>query len=289
MKRSMQYRIFTVINTIIMLLVIFICFYPFLYLVSVSLSKTSEVVQGHVILLPKGLVTDTYKMLFAYPNFFRAYGNTIFYTLAGGLIAMVLTVMLAYPLSKKFLRGTKLLTKMVVFSMFFTGGMIPNFIVVSSLKITNTVWAMLLPFAIGPFNVIILINFFRSLPESIEEAAIIDGMGYAAILVKIIVPLSKPALATIALYVAVFFWNDWFYGMLYMNSQSRFPVMLILRNIINGSSITGASAGSAETGDIVQSTLKAAGSVLTMLPIMLLYPVLQRFFIAGLTVGSVKG
>ena len=289
MKRSMQYRIFTVINTIIMLLVIFICFYPFLYLVSVSLSKTSEVVQGHVILLPKGLVTDTYKMLFAYPNFFRAYGNTIFYTLAGGLIAMVLTVMLAYPLSKKFLRGTKLLTKMVVFSMFFTGGMIPNFIVVSSLKITNTVWAMLLPFAIGPFNVIILINFFRSLPESIEEAAIIDGMGYAAILVKIIVPLSKPALATIALYVAVFFWNDWFYGMLYMNSQSRFPVMLILRNIINGSSITGASAGSAETGDIVQSTLKAAGSVLTMLPIVLLYPVLQRFFIAGLTVGSVKG
>lgn len=288
MKKSFAYRAFSLFNYIVMLLVLLICFYPFLYLVSISLSRTSDVVQGNVILFPKGFVLDTYKMLFAYPNFFRAYGNTIFYTLAGGLIAMVMTVMLAYALSKRFLPGSRLLSKLVIFSMFFTGGMIPNFIVVSSLGLTNTVWAMLLPFAVGPFNVIILINFFRTLPESIEEAAIIDGMGYAAILLKIVVPLSTPALATVALYVAVFFWNDWFYGMLYMNSQSRFPVMLILRNIINGSSITGASAGS-ETGDIVQNTLKAAGSVLTMLPIILLYPFLQRFFIAGLTVGSVKG
>lgn len=287
MRKSTGYRVFTVINSIIMALIIAVCFYPFLYLIAISLSRTSEVIQGRVVLIPHGFVTDTYKMLFEYPNFFRSYGNTIFYTLAGGAIAMILTVMLAYPLSKHALVGSRLMSKLVVFSMFFTGGMIPNFIVVSSLGLTNTVWAMLLPFAIGPFNIIILINFFRTLPQSIEEAAIIDGMGYASILLKIVVPLSTPALATVALYIAVFFWNDWFYGMLYMNSQSRFPVMLILRNIINGSSINGASAG-AEAGDIVQNTLKAAGSVLTMLPIVLLYPLLQRYFIAGLTVGSVK-
>ncbi len=288
--KSRGYRIFQGINCLIMAIIVMLCFFPFLYMLAISLSSSREVVAGNVFLIPKGFVLDAYRMVLSYPNFFTAYGNTIFYTVAGGTIALCLTVMYAYPLSKADLKGTKFLSKTVVFTMFFTGGLIPNFLIVNALGLADTVWAMLLPFAIGPFNVIILINFFRSIPAEIEEAAIIDGMGYARILMRIVVPLSKPALATVALYIAVFFWNDWFYGMIYMNSQARFPVMLILRNIVMGSTFSGVSAGaSGEGADIVYSTLKAATSILTMVPIILLYPFLQRYFITGLTVGSVKG
>lgn len=281
-------KAFKALNVALMLVIIAGCFYPFLYLLSISLSDTRAVVSGKVVLFPHGLNLSTYKLLLNYPNFFRAYGNTIFYTVVGGGIALFMTICFAYPLSKRHLKGRGFLTKMVVFSMFFTGGIIPNFLVVSSLGLTDTVWAMLLPFCIVPFNLIILINFFQSLPESIEEAAIIDGMDYIGILFRIVVPLSKPALATVALYIAVFFWNDWFYGLIYMNSQKRFPVMLILRNIVLGSGVTGSTAGAGE-GDVVYSTLKAATCILTTLPIILLYPFLQRYFIVGLTVGSVKG
>lgn len=283
-RKSKGYRIFQVVNGIIMALIVAACLLPFLYIVAISLSNPRDVITGNVFLLPKGFVLDSYKMVLRYPNFFHSYGNTIFYTLAGGSIALVLTVMLAYPLSKPELKGAGFMNKLVVLTLFFTGGLIPNYLVVNTLGLVDTVWAMLLPFAIGPFNVIILINFFRSLPKEIEEAAIIDGMGYAKILTRIVVPLSKPALATVALYIAVFFWNDWFYSMTYMNSQSRFSVMVILRNIVMGSTIAGG-----ESGDIVYATLKSATSVLTMVPIVLLYPLLQRYFIAGLTVGSVKG
>lgn len=283
-RKSRSYRVFQVFNTLFMALLVGACLLPFLYILALSLSNSRDVVAGNVFLIPKGFVLDAYKTVLNYPNFFTGYGNTIFYTLAGGSIALVLTIMLAYPLSKPELKGSALLRKLVVLTLFFTGGLIPNYLVVNTLGLVDTVWAMLLPFAIGPFNVIILINFFRSLPQEIEEAAIIDGMGYAQILWRIVVPLSKPALATVALYIAVFFWNDWFYSMTYMNTQSRFSVMVILRNIVMGSTIAGG-----DSGNIVYGTLKSATSVLTMLPIVLLYPLLQRYFIAGLTVGSVKG
>lgn len=282
-NRSKGRRIFQFFNGLIMAVIIMVCLFPFLHILAISLSNSRDVVAGNVFLLPRGFVLDAYKKVLNYPNFFTSYGNTIFYTVAGGLIALVLTIMMAYPLSKAFLKGVGVLKKMVVLTLFFTGGLIPNFLVVNTLGLTDTIWAMLLPFAIGPFNVLILINFFRSLPQEIEEAAIIDGMGYAHILSSIVVPLSKPAIATVALYIAVFFWNDWFYGMIYMNSQARFPVMLILRNIVMGSTIAG------DSGDIVYATLKSATSILTMVPIILLYPYLQRYFISGLTVGSVKG
>ena len=151
----------------------------------------------------------------------------------------------------------------------------------------GTRWAMLLPFAINPFNLIILINFFRSLPGEIEEAALIDGLGYFGILRQIILPLSTASLATIGLYYAVFFWNDWFNGLIYLNSR-QYPVMLFLRNIVIGTSMVGDGAGSADRSSIAIS-IKSAVIIISTLPIIILYPILQRFFIAGLTVGSVKG
>ncbi|MHC1750847.1 MAG: carbohydrate ABC transporter permease [Cellulosilyticaceae bacterium] len=289
-NKTVGYRIFTVFNYLIMAFLVIACLFPFIYMFALSFSSSKAVISGNVFLFPVEFTTAAYERIVQYPSFFRAYGNTIFYTVAGTTISLFLTLLFAYPLSKPFLRGRNFFMKMVIFSMFFSGGLIPNFLIVSWLNITDTVWAMLIPFAINQFNLIILINFLKTMPESIEEAALIDGMGYFGILFKIIVPLSLPAIATITLYTAVFFWNDWFYGLIYMNSTERYPVMLILRNIVNGGTLAGAASGSgAADKDTINITLKSAAIILTTAPIICLYPFLQRYFVKGLTVGSVKG
>lgn len=261
---------------------------PFLYIVSVSFSSSTAVVNGEVFLYPKGLNVEAYKQIFRYPNFFRAYGNTLIYTVGGTSISLVMMTMFAYPLSKPFLKGHKLLMKMVIFSMFFSGGLIPNYLLISSLHLVNTRWAMLLPFCINQFNLILLINFFKSIPGELEEAAIIDGLGYGGILLRIVLPLSGAGIATISLYTAVFYWNDWFNSLIYLKS-SQFPVMLYLRNIVNGTTqLAGSGGGSAETASL-SMTIKAAVIIVSTLPIILVYPFLQRYFVKGVMVGSVKG
>ncbi len=271
----------------IMILVILICIVPFIYMLALSLSSPSAIINNQVSLIPVGLNFEAYIQIFSYPNFFRAYGNTILYTVGGTLIALSMTTLFAYAMSKRFLVGHKVVMKLIVFSMFFSGGLIPTYLLISNLHLTGTVWAMLLPFAIGQFNLIILINFFRAVPAEVEEAAIIDGLDYFGILRRIIVPLSTPALATIGLYTAVFFWNDWFNGLIYLNT-SQYPVMLFLRNIVNGTTMVGDGAGSADKSTIAMS-IKSAVIITSTLPIIILYPMLQRFFVTGLTLGSVKG
>jgi putative aldouronate transport system permease protein len=290
MSRQRKLRSISVPDIIIYLIMIFvllICILPFLYMLALSLSSPEAIINNEVSFLPVGLNFNAYQQIFTYPNFFRAYGNTIFYTAAGTLISLTMTTIFAYAMSKRFLFGHRLVMKLIVFSMFFSGGLIPTYLLISSLNLTGTVWAMLLPFAIGQFNLIILISFIRNVPAEIEEAAIIDGLDYFGILRRIIVPLSGPALATIGLYTAVFFWNDWFNGLIYLNT-SQYPVMLFLRNIVNGTTMVGDAAGSADRSTIAMS-IKSAVIITSTLPIILLYPLLQRFFVAGLTIGSVKG
>lgn len=272
---------------LVMTFTLLICLVPFIYMLALSLSDPKAIVNNQVSFWPVGLTFDAYEQIFTYPNFFRAYGNTFFYTIAGTGIALLMMILFAYPLSKTFLKGQTFLMKMVIFSMFFSGGLIPNYLLISNLRLTGTVWAMLLPFAINQFNLIILINFFKSLPMEIEEAALIDGLGYFGILFKIVVPLSTAALATVGLYTAVFFWNDWFNGLIYLNT-AQFPVMLFLRNIVNGTSMLGDAAGSADKTTIAIS-IKSAVIITSTLPIIILYPFLQKYFVKGLTVGSVKG
>lgn len=279
--------LFDLVIYIVMLWVLFVCLVPFVYMIAVSLSDPAEIINGNVSLLPKGINFKAYNQIFTYPNFFMAYGNTIFYTVAGTSIALLMTTLFAFPLSKPFLKGHKFLMRMVIVSMFFSGGLIPNYLLVSSLGLINTVWAMLIPFAINQFNLIILVNFFRSLPSEIEEAALIDGLGYFGILFKIVVPLSTAALATVGLYTAVFFWNDWFNGLIYLRYR-QYPVMLFLRNIVNGTATLGDGAGAADKSTIAIS-IKSAVIIVSTLPIIILYPFLQKYFVKGLTVGSVKG
>jgi len=271
----------------IMILVVLICFVPFLYMLALSLSSPEAIINNKVSLIPVGINFDAYNQILNYPNFFRAYGHTFFYTTAGTIISLFISTLFAYAMSKRFLKGHKLVMKLIVFSMFFSGGLIPTYLLIANLHLTGTVWAMLLPFAINQFNLIILINFFRAIPAEIEEAAIIDGLDYFGIWRSVVLPLSTPALATIGLFTAVFFWNDWFNGLIYLNT-SQYPVMLYLRNIVNGTTMVGDGAGAADKSTIAMS-IKSAVIITSTLPIIILYPFLQRFFVSGLTVGSIKG
>jgi putative aldouronate transport system permease protein len=266
---------------------LFISIVPFLYIIALSLSDVREILYNRVGMVPRGFNMAAYATIFKYPNFFLAYRNTLFYTSCGTLIALSFTILFGYPLSKPFLRGNKFFLKIVIFSMFFSGGLIPTYLLITNLGITNTPLAILFPFAVSPFNLIILISFFKGVPHEIEEAALIDGLGYYGILTRIVLPLSTSALATIGLYYAVFFWNDWFNALIYLKS-SQYPVMLFLRNIVNGTMMVAEGAGSAE-GNSLGISIKSAVIIVSTLPIIVLYPLLQRFFIAGLTVGGVKG
>jgi putative aldouronate transport system permease protein len=254
---------------------------------SLSTSGMSALMNNRVRFLPVDFNVQAYVRIFDFPGFFRGYLNTLFYTAAGTFISLTLSLLFAYPLSKSFLFGQKIIIKLVIFSMFFTGGLIPNFLLIRTLNLANTVFAILVPFAIQQFNLIILINFLRGIPEEIEEAAVIDGMGYFGILARIIVPLSKPAIATVGLYTAVFFWNDWFNALLYLNTGQQ-PVMRILRNIVVGAAMAGDASGYGDRA-VAEMASKSAVILVSVIPIIVIYPFLQRFFVKGLTIGSLKG
>lgn len=285
---SASSKALNVIIYAVMLFSLLICIIPFIYMVSLSLSSPKAIINNQVRLIPKGINFEAYRQIFTYPNFFRAYGNTIFYTIAGTFIALCMTILFAYPLSKTYLKGQKILMKMVIFSMYFAGGLIPNYLLISSLHLTGTRFAMLIPFAINQFNLIIMVNFFKALPQEIEEAALIDGIGYFSILPRIILPLSTAAIATVGLYYAVFFWNDWFNGLIYLNTK-QYPVMLFLRNIVNGTMVLGDSSSASTDTATLSISIKSAVIITSTLPIIVLYPFLQKYFVKGLTVGSVKG
>lgn len=272
----------------ILIIAFMVCLIPFLYIIAISFSSSSAVVNGEVFLIPKGFNVEAFKQIFQYPNFFRAYGNTILYTVAGTLFSLFMMILFAYPLSKPYLKGHGFIMKLVVFSMFFSGGMIPNYLLISSLHLVNTRWAILIPFCINQFNLILLINFFKTIPKDLEEAAIIDGLDYKGILLRIVLPLSGAGIATISLYTAVFFWNDWFNSLIYLKS-TQFPVMLYLRNIVNGTTQMGNSGGSASDTASLSMSIKGAVIIVSTLPIILVYPFLQRYFVKGVMVGSVKG
>lgn len=280
--------VFKTVVYAIMVLVLLVCLIPFLYIISLSLSDPIAVVNGEVFVVPVGFSVEAYRQIFTYPNFFNAYLNTIIYTVFGTAISLFVMTLFAYPLSKPHLRGQSIIMKLVVFSMFFSGGLIPNYLLVSRLGLINTRFAILLPFCINTFNLILLINFFKSIPNDIEEAAIIDGLGYGGILTKIILPLSGAGLATVGLYTAVFFWNDWFNSLIYLKS-SQFPVMLYLRNIVNGTTQLNNGGGSSAEAASLSMSIKAAVIIVSTLPIILVYPFVQRYFVKGVMVGSVKG
>ena len=286
------YRVFQVVNAVVLTGVVVVTLYPFLTIVARSLSDNAYIVAGEVNLVPRGFNLTAYRVVTSDPTFWVSYRNTVFYTVVATLISVVLTTCYAYVLSKRHLRGRTALVGIAVFTMFFTGGLIPNYVLVTSLGLKNTVWAIALPNAINVFNLLVMKAFFESLPVELEEAAAVDGLNTYGTLLRIVLPLSKAMVATMVLFYAVSFWNSWFAAFLYMDRQDLLPVTVYLRNLIAGATDatqTGGGLGSA--GDVVQSaaTIQSVTIVLTILPILAVYPFIQRYFVSGIMLGAVKG
>jgi len=289
MKPSKGYQVFKVVNTIIMLVVLFLTLYPFIYLVAQSFSSESAVRRGAVSFYPIGFTTTTYEYILANSDFFRYYGNTIMYGVLGTLLAVSLTAMLAYPLSKKRLRLNRFFTPFCIFTMYFGGGMIPNYILIARwLGFRDSMLAIIVPGAISTFNLLLMKSFFVGLPEELEEAAAIDGLDVYGIFRKIVIPLSKPILATMCLFYLVGLWNEWFGPFLYLDTKNKWPISLYVRQLIEGATRATTAETAAEASN-VQTTIKSAAMVLTSIPIICVYPFVQKYFVQGMTMGAVKG
>jgi putative aldouronate transport system permease protein len=289
LKDSRGYRVFRVANVGVLLLVMAATLYPFLMIVARSFSSDTAIRSGKVSIVPVGFDLTTYRLVMSDAMFWTNYKTTVVYTVVATLIAIVLTTCYAYVISKHHLRGRSVLIGIAVFTMFFNGGLIPNYVLITSLGLKNTLWAIVLPNAISVFNLLVMKSFFENLPRDLEEAAQIDGLGTYGILWRIVIPLSKAVLATMVLFYAVSFWNSWFAAFLYMDRSELFPVTVYLRNLIAGSS-TAQSAGAA-AGDVAQvsASIQSVTMVLTVLPILAVYPFVQRYFVSGVMLGSVKG
>ena len=290
-KDSTSYRVFTILNTTALLLLCAVMLYPFIMLLAQSFSSAGAISAGKVNLLPVEPNLDTYRAVANNGSFWRSYGNTVVYTVIGTTIAMVLTTTYAFVLSKKHLRGRGLLIGIAVFTMFFNGGIVPNYVLISSLGMKNTMWAVILPPALSVFNLLVMKAFFENLPTELEEAAHIDGLGWFGIFFRIVLPLSKAVIATMVLFYSVQYWNDWFGAFLYLDRTDLFPVTLFLRNLIAGAS-TAASEGAAASGSSVadiNANIQSVTMILILVPILCVYPFVQRYFVSGIMLGSVKG
>ncbi len=277
----------------LMILLIFIILYPLIYVVSNSVSSGSAVSSGKVILWPVELSLQGYKMVFAYKQVWVGYYNTIIYTVVGTAINLVLTVMTAYPLSRPNFQGRKFYTTLFMITMFFSGGLIPNYILMSQLGLLNTRWSVLLSGAISVYNMIIMRTFFQnSIPGELHEAAKIDGITDIGYLFKVVIPLSKAIFAVITLYYAVGHWNSYFNAMLYLRDPSLQPLQLVLRSILNAGQVDLSQINDAEllkaltgTADVMKYSL----IIVSSLPVLIAYPFVQKFFEKGVMIGSVKG
>lgn len=285
---SRGYRIFRVVNTVVLIGVVVVTLFPFLNIVARSLSEEAYIIAGKVSIVPRGFDVTAYKLLMSDALFWTNYRNTVVYTVVATLISIVLTTCYAYVLSKPQLKGRSFLVGVALFTMFFSGGLIPNYVLVTSLGMKNTIWAVVIPNAISVFNLLVMKAFFESLPTELEEAAAVDGLNTYGILLRIVLPLSKAIIATMVLFYAVSFWNSWFTAFLYMDQQDLLPVTVYLRNLIAGATSAESAAANA---DKVQAaaTLQAVTIVLTTLPILAVYPFVQRYFVSGVLLGAVKG
>ncbi|MFC0527880.1 carbohydrate ABC transporter permease [Phytohabitans kaempferiae] len=289
-RDSRGYRVFRGFNAVILTGVVIVTLYPFVNIVARSLSDQSYIIAGKVNLIPKGWDITGYRHVMSDSLFWINYRNTVFYTVVATAVAIVLTTCYAYVLSKKHLKGRNFLVGVAVFTMFFNGGLIPNYVLVTSLGLKNSVWAIALPNAISVFNLLVMKAFFESLPLELEEAGAVDGLSTYGILLRIVLPLSKAIVATMVLFYAVSFWNSWFSAFLYMDRLDLFPVTVYLRNLIAGA--TGAeNAGAIAEADEVQvdATIQSVTIILTTLPILAVYPFVQRYFVSGIMLGAVKG
>ena len=288
-KQGFGSRIFDIFNVCLLLFFAFITLYPFYYVSIVSISDGRYVVTGSIKHLPRGINLKSYGIVLKNPIVPTSYKNTIVYTMLGTLINVLFSAICAYPLSRKTFYGRKVFTGMIVFTMFFQGGLIPLYLTVKSLGMLNTIWAIVLPAAIGTYYMIIMRTFFQGIPDSIQDSARIDGANDIRIFFRIILPMSTPVLATMTLFYAVQHWNSFFPALIYLKEKGKYPIQLILRNIVIEGDVSQQQVDLQEDEMIVSTTIKYAIIMVSTIPILVLYPFLQKYFVKGIMVGSLKG
>ncbi len=290
-EKSLASRLFDVGNYLFLLFFGLICLLPMVHIIAVSLSNRSASMGGFVTLWPIGTTLSNYSEILEAGPVYRAFLVSIQRTLLGTLINMTMTVLAAYPLSKtsQELRGRTFFMWFVLVAMLFNGGLIPWFLVIRNLGLLNSLWALILPGALPIWNVILLMNFFREIPRELEEAAIIDGASYWGTLIYVYLPLSVPALATLTLFAAVGHWNAWFDGMILIMDNAKYPIMTFLRTVVVDMNMQVLSVNIEDIYNLSDRSIRAANIVVATIPILIVYPFLQRYFIHGIRLGAVKG
>lgn len=287
-KSRRKLSLFDIFNSLLMLVIMMLTLYPFWYVLVGSFSSIAHIVRDGFILLPDGLHLDAYAQVFRNNLVPVAYRNTILITLTGTVISMTLTILGAYVLSLRDMPGHSFLTLFVVFTMLFSGGLIPTYLLVSKLGLIDSLWALILPGAVSAYNMVLMRNFFQAVPNDLFEAAQLDGIGHGRYLFQIVVPLSVSCIATITLFYAVGYWNAYFGGVIYIRTRSHMPMQTLLREILNTSQFNTIMYDDANQ-NVPAETLKDAMIVVTVLPILCVYPFIQKYFVKGIMTGSLKG
>ncbi|UKS28919.1 carbohydrate ABC transporter permease [Paenibacillus sp. HWE-109] len=283
--------VFDVVNVVILSLVTMLVLYPLVFVLSASFSSPAAVVEGQVWLLPKQINVQSYIRVFQDDGIMRGYINTLIYTCVGTTLNLLLTIGAAYPLSRKDFVGRHVLTIIFVITMFFSGGLIPTYLLIKNLGLINTIWAIIIPGAVSMWNIIIMRTFFQAIPVELQESAQIDGCSNFRMLISIILPLSMPVIAVMLLFYGIGHWNSFFNALIYLSDSQKYPLQLILRQILLQNQMGNMVSGSEASVDQIMLTegLKYAVIIVSSLPVLLLYPFLQRYFVKGVMIGAIKG
>ena len=288
LHRTVADRILDALNVILLILFAMIMFFPFLYIFTVSFSSMKDYLENDFMLWPKEWVTNSYQYILGNNRFIRSVGLSVTVTVIGTFMNLLFTVTMAYGLSRPFY-GQRPIIFTVLFTFLFSAGIIPTYMVVKETGLIDSIWALIIPVLISPWNLIVIRQFFRSIPEELSEAAIMDGANPLTIFTRIILPLSKPALATFGLFYAVSHWNSYFTGLLYINTPSKWPIQVLLRQIV----VVNDNTALLEQQGFIQAppaeTIQMAAILLATVPILIVYPFLQKHFAKGVMLGSVKG
>ncbi|MFL1677332.1 carbohydrate ABC transporter permease [Paenibacillus dendritiformis] len=285
-------KLFGVINSLLLVMILLIVLNPLVFVLSASISNPAAVSRGELWLFPKEITFVGYEKVFQNREILTGYGNTILYTVIGTSINLLMTILAAFPLSRTNLPGRNVIMFALVFTMFFSGGLIPSYLVVKKLGLLNSMWALVLPGAVSVYNIIIMRTFFRtSVPYEVQEAAMIDGCTTLQILYRIMLPLSMPIIAVMVLFYSVDHWNSYFSALIYLTDRDKFPLQLILREILIQNQMDKMAGGASALSEQIMygQAIKYAVVIVANLPVFLLYPFLQRYFVKGMTIGAIKG
>ncbi|MCS7461409.1 carbohydrate ABC transporter permease [Paenibacillus doosanensis] len=291
-QATLASRLLDGVIIVLLLALVFVTLYPIYYIFIVSISDGSAVNRGDVKWIPHDVTIEAYKIIFKNKDIWHAYGNTLRYTVIGTAINVVFSAMCAFALSRKDMYGRNAFIFMIAFTMFLSGGMIPTYLVIQKLGLIDTMWAIVLPPAINTFNMIIMKTFFEGIPVSLQESAFLDGANDIQILLRIILPLSMPIMATMVLFYAVHHWNSFFPSLLYLNSKDMYPVQVLLRNIVIAGEFADQQGDIGSAGSsfrVVAANYKYAVIIITIIPILAVYPYLQKYFAKGVMIGALKG